>query len=130
VNDIVPTLLDLGGIAAPTEVDGVVQQRVDGISMRYSVDDAKAPTRKARSTSRCTQPHPAAAGCGGRAQPRALNMFRLKPVDDDVGSCTTSIATSTSCTILAATGPQARRAEGAVDAEARRNNVTRSRRIS
>lgn len=46
VNDIVPTIYDVIGIQAPKTVDGVTQQPMDGISMKYSFADAKAPGRK------------------------------------------------------------------------------------
>jgi arylsulfatase A-like enzyme len=41
VTDILPTLLDAADIKAPTRVDGISQQRIDGTSMTYSFD---APT--------------------------------------------------------------------------------------
>jgi arylsulfatase A-like enzyme len=44
--DIVPTILDCCGIKFPDEVDGVKQEPLVGVSMRYSFDDAKVPTRK------------------------------------------------------------------------------------
>lgn len=46
VNDIMATLLDVTGIPLPATVDGVEQQPLDGVSMRYSFDDSEAPTRK------------------------------------------------------------------------------------
>ncbi|MBP9593079.1 MAG: arylsulfatase [Steroidobacteraceae bacterium] len=46
VNDIVPTIYDVLGIQAPQEVDGVTQQPMDGISLKYSFAEAKAPGRK------------------------------------------------------------------------------------
>ncbi len=46
VNDIVPTIYDVVGIQAPTLVDGVTQQPLDGVSMRYTFADAKAKGRK------------------------------------------------------------------------------------
>ncbi len=46
VNDVVPTIYDAIGIAAPKEVDGVTQQAMDGISMKYTFADAKAQGRK------------------------------------------------------------------------------------
>jgi arylsulfatase len=46
VNDIVPTIYDVIGIEAPTEVDGVTQQPMDGVSMKYTFADAAAPGRK------------------------------------------------------------------------------------
>ncbi|MGE4410694.1 MAG: sulfatase-like hydrolase/transferase [Sphingobium sp.] len=45
VIDIAPTIYEAAGIMPPVEVDGVKQQPIDGISMVYSFDDAKAPTR-------------------------------------------------------------------------------------
>jgi arylsulfatase len=42
--DVVPTFLDAAGIPMPDEVDGVKQMPLDGVSMRYSFNDAKAPT--------------------------------------------------------------------------------------
>jgi arylsulfatase len=44
--DIVPTILECCGVKFPEEVDGVKQEPLVGVSMRYSFDDAKAPTRK------------------------------------------------------------------------------------
>jgi arylsulfatase len=44
--DIVPTILDCCGITFPDEVDGVKQEPLVGVSMRYSFDDAKAATKK------------------------------------------------------------------------------------
>ena len=46
VNDVVPTIYDVLGIQAPTTVDGVTQQPMDGISMKYTFADAAAPGRK------------------------------------------------------------------------------------
>jgi arylsulfatase len=45
--DIVPTILDCCGVKFPDEVDGVKQEPLVGVSMRYSFDDGKAPTKKA-----------------------------------------------------------------------------------
>ncbi len=44
--DIVPTILDCCGIKFPDEVDGVKQEPLVGVSMRYSFDKASAPTTK------------------------------------------------------------------------------------
>jgi arylsulfatase len=46
VNDVVPTIYEVLGIPAPKTVDGVTQQPMDGISMRYTFADAKLPGRK------------------------------------------------------------------------------------
>ncbi len=42
--DIVPTVLDALGIEAPDTIKGTEQSPFDGVSMRYSVEDADAPT--------------------------------------------------------------------------------------
>src|SRR5271156_1503909 len=44
--DIVPTILDCCGVKMPETVNGVKQNPLVGVSMRYTFDDAKAPTRK------------------------------------------------------------------------------------
>jgi arylsulfatase len=45
VIDILPTTLDLVGVKAPDEIREVKQQPIEGTSLAYSIDDAKAPTR-------------------------------------------------------------------------------------
>ncbi|HEY6490097.1 MAG: arylsulfatase [Terracidiphilus sp.] len=45
VIDILPTTLDLVGIKSPDEIRDVKQQPIEGISLAYSLDDAKAPSR-------------------------------------------------------------------------------------
>ena len=44
--DIVPTILECCGVPFPDVVDGQKQTPLAGVSMRYSFDDANAPTRK------------------------------------------------------------------------------------
>jgi arylsulfatase len=46
VNDIVPTLYEVIGITPPEVVDGFKQDPMDGVSLAYTFNDAKAPTRK------------------------------------------------------------------------------------
>lgn len=41
--DLFPTVLDLCGVEAPEVVDGVVQQRIDGASLRPTLADPEAP---------------------------------------------------------------------------------------
>ncbi|WP_445151938.1 arylsulfatase [Baekduia sp. Peel2402] len=48
VTDIVPTLLDCLGLEMPEAVAGVEQDPLPGVSMRYTFDDAQAPSRKER----------------------------------------------------------------------------------
>jgi arylsulfatase A-like enzyme len=45
VIDIFPTTLDLLGIQAPEQIRGIQQQAIEGTSLAYSIDDAKAPSR-------------------------------------------------------------------------------------
>lgn len=46
VSDIMPTLLDAAGVQAPATLDGVPQQPIAGISMRYSFDHATEPSHR------------------------------------------------------------------------------------
>ena len=46
--DIVPTILDVCGLEMPKTYRGVEQWPLSGVSMRYSFDNAKAPTQKKR----------------------------------------------------------------------------------
>ena len=43
--DLLPTTLDLVGVKIPEEIRGIKQQPIEGTSLAYSIDDAKAPTR-------------------------------------------------------------------------------------
>lgn len=45
VVDIMPTLLEATGIAAPSVVNGTPQQPIDGVSLAYTFNAAKAPER-------------------------------------------------------------------------------------
>jgi arylsulfatase len=45
VIDIAPTVLEAAGLPQPASVEGVAQRPIEGVSMRYSFDDAKAPDR-------------------------------------------------------------------------------------
>jgi arylsulfatase len=44
--DIVPTILECCGIQMPESIDGQMQSPLHGVSMRYSFDNAEAPTTK------------------------------------------------------------------------------------
>lgn len=46
VSDIAPTILDAAGVTAPPAFDGVKQKPIDGISMVYSFDESRAPSRR------------------------------------------------------------------------------------
>jgi arylsulfatase A-like enzyme len=45
VIDVAPTILEIAGLPQPTLVNGVMQEPLHGVSMRYSFDDAKAAER-------------------------------------------------------------------------------------
>ena len=45
VIDVAPTVLEAAGIPAPTMVNSVQQAPIEGVSMLYSFEDAKAPER-------------------------------------------------------------------------------------
>jgi arylsulfatase len=43
--DVVPTIYEACGITAPTSIDGVEQKPLEGVSMVYTFDDARAKDR-------------------------------------------------------------------------------------
>jgi arylsulfatase A-like enzyme len=45
VIDVVPTILEAAGVQAPLLLNGTPQKPLEGVSMGYTFDDAKAPTR-------------------------------------------------------------------------------------
>ena len=45
VIDIAPTILEAAGLPQPVEVNGIVQTPIEGVSMVYSMNEAKAPDR-------------------------------------------------------------------------------------
>jgi arylsulfatase A-like enzyme len=48
--DIVPTILEVSGIAAPEYVDGIKQAPIEGVSMAYTFDSANATVPSKRQT--------------------------------------------------------------------------------
>jgi arylsulfatase A-like enzyme len=46
VIDIAPTILEAVGVPSPAMLNGVSQKPIEGVSMVYSFDDAKAPSRR------------------------------------------------------------------------------------
>jgi arylsulfatase A-like enzyme len=46
VIDIAPTVLEAAGVGSPSVLNGVPQKPIEGVSMVYSFDDAKAPPKR------------------------------------------------------------------------------------
>jgi arylsulfatase A-like enzyme len=46
VMDIMPTILEAAGIQAPDVLNGIPQKPIEGVSMMYTFNDAKAPDRR------------------------------------------------------------------------------------
>ena len=46
VIDVAPTVLEAAGLPEPRSVNGVVQKPIEGVSMTYAFDDAKAASRR------------------------------------------------------------------------------------
>jgi len=46
VIDVAPTILEAAGLPEPVSVNGIQQDAIEGVSMLYSFDDAKAPERR------------------------------------------------------------------------------------
>jgi arylsulfatase len=46
VIDVVPTILDCCGVSEPTVVNGITQKPMQGVSMRYSFDEANAKSKR------------------------------------------------------------------------------------
>lgn len=44
--DVVPTILELAGIPEPTQVKGIEQKPIHGVSLAYSFDDPKGPSHR------------------------------------------------------------------------------------
>jgi len=45
VIDVVPTILELAGLPAPHQVNGIDQKPLEGVSLLYAIEDADAPDR-------------------------------------------------------------------------------------
>jgi len=46
VIDVAPTILEAAGLPQPVQVHGVTQKPIEGVSMKYTFDDAKAPDQR------------------------------------------------------------------------------------
>ena len=54
VSDVVPTILEAAGIAFPSSVNGIEQKPIEGVSMAYTFNDAKAADSRRPRSSRCS----------------------------------------------------------------------------
>lgn len=55
VSDIMPTILEAAGVTAPSVLDGVPQDDLDGISMLYAAKDQGAAPRRTRQIFECLE---------------------------------------------------------------------------
>ena len=108
--DIVPTIYEAAGITPPEVLDGVKQKPIEGVSLVYTFDNAKAPTQhpdavfRARGQSRHLQgrmdgEHDAVATAMDDNAPRSIPMTSN-------GSCTTSTRISVRPTISPTSTPR------------------------
>ena len=97
--DLVPTVLDCLGVEAPQTIKGHVQSDFDGVSMRYSFDDAKADgARKTQFYSMLGSRGHLARGLEGRHDPSDRSPGGATSTTTR-GSCTTPTSTAPSSTI-------------------------------
>ena len=64
--DVLPTVLELAGISAPSVINGVPQSHLDGTSFAYLLDagEQRSPAGTRRSTSRCSDAGPSTTTAG------------------------------------------------------------------
>jgi arylsulfatase A-like enzyme len=86
VIDVAPTVLEVAGLPEPSVVDGVEQRPIEGVSMRYSFDDAGAADRRTTQYFEmfCNRGiyHEGWAAVTRHSTPWV--MAELPPLDDDV----------------------------------------------
>ena len=104
--DLVPTILDVLGVEPPAAIKGHVQSHFDGVSMRYSLDDAAAPTATAHAVlldARLPRRSGTTAGRPSRTTRRSAAGATSTTTS---GSCTTPTSTGPSCTTWPAEHPE------------------------
>ena len=76
VIDIAPTILEAVGVQSPWMLNGVPQKPIEGVSMVYTFDDAKARPSAAPSISRCSATAPFTRTAGSPAPRRHFRRGR------------------------------------------------------
>ena len=90
VIDVAPTILEAAGLPQPQSVNGIQQDPIEGMSMLYSFDDAKAPERTTAVLRDAGQPRHLLQGLvRGHEALHALDQRPRPAFDDDCGSSTT-----------------------------------------
>jgi arylsulfatase len=102
VIDVAPTILEAAGIPEPEMVHGVTQSPMEGTSMCYSFDDAKAPSATTCSTSRCSATARSTTRAGARSPSTARRGCPRRAAGSrstrTSGSSTTARRTGRRCT--------------------------------
>ena len=102
--DLVPTVLDVLGIESPETIKGHVQSHFDGVSMRYSFDNAAAPT--ARETQFYSMLGSAASGTTAGKPSRTTRPSAAGATSTTTnGSSTTPTSTDRRCTTSRPSSP-------------------------
>ena len=96
--DLVPTILDCLGVEPPETIKGHTQSRFDGVSMRYSFDDATVADRRARPSSIRCSARAASGTTAGRPSPPTRRSAAGATSTTTSGSCTTPRSTAPSST--------------------------------
>ena len=102
VIDIAPTILEAAGLPEPVFVNGVQQRPIEGVSMVYSFDDAKAAERHE------TQYFEMLGNRGIYHKGWTAVTRHRTPWETGPASCRPSTTTCGSCTTRTPTGPSRR----------------------
>ena len=103
--DLVPTVLDVLGVDAPDTIKGHTQSHFDGVSMRYSFDDADGAGRAADPVLLDARLARASGTTAGRPSPPTRRSAAGRTSTTTSGSSTTSTSTAPSCTTSPPSSP-------------------------